>query len=267
MRLRPIALGFALPGFALLGLPSFGAAQAPAQVTGRVIAAQTGDPVGSAMIRLGLSPEYAISDPDGYFTLEVSDGDIPTLVVTAPGFSKRYEPIAALATAPQEIRLDPEPIELEGVEVEVRSTIRVRLDRRRNIVPWNYVLEGDLLTQAKEDNLWELVGDRHNFDFEGYTDFGCTRARIRGKVQAVQLYIDERPVRLDWLKQFRPDDFALVEVYSFGGGIHAYTQKYMDWMIENEGVPTPWDTLFRMCPPPEPEPGEIKRGRPVGRSQ
>lgn len=258
MRLRSIVLGLAL-----LASPGAVVAQAPVEATGRVVDARTGDPVGSAMIRLGLSPAYTISDPEGYFTLEINDADVPTLVVTAPGFSKRYEPVDLAAVGPFEIRLDPEPIELEGVEVEVRS-VRTRLDRRRNIVPWNYVLEADLLAKADENNLWELVGDRHNFDFEGYSDFGCTKARIRGKIQTVGLYIDERPVRLDWLRQFRPDEFALVEVYGFGGGIHAYTPKYMEWMTENGGIPTPFDMLFKMCPAGEPEPGARKRGRPVG---
>ena len=164
-----------------------------------------------------------------------------------------------------EIRLSPDPIELAGFDVELLS-FRTRLARRRNWIPHNYALEGELLSASKADNVWDLVGERHNFHFDGFTDYGCPQARIFEGLTTVSLYVDERPVRIGIFQQYRPRDFALVEVYNLGGAIHAYTQKYLNWMTENSYSPPSFETLATLCPPEELPPGTMKRGRPVGPS-
>lgn len=234
-------------------------------VTGRVVDGRSEDAVVSAMIRLGQSPNYAISDLDGRFRTTLNEPSVQTLVVTAPGYAKRYQPVEPGLSDDLEIRLSPDPIELEGFDVDLLS-FRTRLDRRRNWIPHNYALEGNLLSASTADNVWDLVGERHNFHFDGFTDYGCPTARIFEGLTTVALYVDERPVRIGVFQQYRPQDFVLVEVYNMGAQIHAYTQKYLNWMTENSSPPPSFDTLAQLCPNEKPPPGTMKRGRPVGPS-
>ncbi|MDH3225260.1 MAG: hypothetical protein OEO23_16180 [Gemmatimonadota bacterium] len=69
---------------------------------------------------------------------------------------------------------------------------------------------------------------------------------------------------MDQFLEFRPQDFARVEVVGFGAQMRAYTQEYLDWMTENDHVAPAFETEFSMCPPTKAPPGTRKRGRPVG---
>ena len=197
------------------------------------------------------------------FQIELPDAGTRTLVVTAHGFAKSYHPVEDGLAGEIEIRLSPDPFELEGFEVELLA-FRTRLERRRNWVPYNYALEGELLSLSKAENVWDLVGDRHNFHFDGFTDYGCPQARIFEGLTTVSLYVDERPVRIGIFQQYRPQDFVLVEVFNFGSAIHAYTQEYMNWMTDHSYPPPAFDTLAQLCPAEEATPGTMKRGRLVG---
>ena len=67
-------------------------------------------------------------------------------------------------------------------------------------------------------------------------------------------------------EEFAPQDFAVVEVMAFGRVIRAYTQKYIDWMTENDKVAVPYEFIPGLCPPQKTPPGTMRRGRPVGPS-
>ena len=238
-------------------------------VRGIVIDVRTSAPVVGAMVRLGVTEHYGISREDGRFTVDVGDATgTHMLVATAPGYAKRYEP-AEVGGEAVTIRMDPEPIELEGVEASV-TTYRTHMRRRLNALSaagtFFYTLEGGLLTESTADNVWELVGRRHGFYFEGYSDYGCPLASIHGERGRVNLFIDDRPVRFGIFEEHAPQDFVVVEVIAFGRQINAYTQKYLDWMTGLERRATPFEMLPGLCPPLKTPPGTMKRGRPVGPS-
>lgn len=259
---RAVVLLFA--GAALV-LPVTASAQS---VRGSVRDARTGAPIVSALIRLGLTEHYTVSDEDGDFRLHASGTTgVHSLVVTAPGYARRYEPADVDEDAEVAILMAPEPIELGGVEASV-MTFRTRMRRRMNAAAalgtTVYAIDGALLDRSTAEHVWDLVRRRHGFRFEGFSDYGCPRATIFGQPVIADLYIDDRPVTINRMQEFRPQDFAVVEVINHGSGIRAYTQEYIDWMTENDRIAVPYGMIPGLCPPAETPPGTLKRGRPVG---
>lgn len=234
-------------------------------MSGRVVDARTGDPVIGALVQLGLTEYYAVAWEDGSFVLRASRAEGPTtLVISAPGYAKRYEPVDPRAARQIVVRLFPDPIELDGIEAAV-VTYPTRLKRRLNasLRPW-YALEGPLLELAREENVWDLVANRTGLRYVGHGEYGCPAASVHGKEIRVDLFVDDRPILFNDFLGHAPQDFARVEIVSFGSEMRAYTQGYLDWMTENEHVAPAFATEFKMCPRMKPPPGTLRRGRPVG---
>ena len=235
-------------------------------ISGKVVDARTGAAVVGALVTLGLTEYYSVAWEDGTFVLEWSGPEeAQTLVVSAPGYAKRYEPVDPSTSDVVVIRLFPDPIELEGVEATV-VTYPTRLKRRLNraMVSW-YALEGPLLELAREDNVWDLVANRTGLVYVGHGEYGCPAASLNGRSVRVDLFVNDRPVLLNDFLTYAPQEFARVEIVGRGGVMRAYTQEYLDWMTENEYVAPAFETEFKMCPRMKPAPGSMRRGRPVGR--
>ncbi|MDH3225259.1 MAG: carboxypeptidase-like regulatory domain-containing protein [Gemmatimonadota bacterium] len=157
-------------------------------VAGTVEDARTGDPVMGALIELGLTEHYSLSWEDGSFDLEApGEGGTRTLIVSAPGYAKRYEPVDMDGRRPVTIRLFPDPIDLGGIEATV-VTYKTKLRRRlnRSTSHW-YALEGTLLEMSREDNVWDLVANRQGIRYDGLSDYGCPSASLHGRGLVVAL--------------------------------------------------------------------------------
>ena len=237
-------------------------------IHGHVSDLRTGDPVPNALVQLGLTEHYAVSNEQGNFSLRAAgESGTQTLIVTAPGYAKRYEPWAMEAEGDVIVTLAPQPIELGEIEASV-LTYRARIDRRLNQLSATdtgfYAIEGPLLERSTAKDVWDLVRIRHGFRFEGFSDYGCTRATIEGVPVIGELFIDDRPVRIGTLQEHAPQHFTRVEVIDKGRIIRAYTQEYLDWMTQNEKSAVPFLLIPGLCPPTESPPGTMRRGRPVG---
>ena len=263
MTLRTALGKAALPVLLLASTtPSAAIAQS---VRGVIRDAETGQPVVAALVQLGLTEHYAATREDGSFVLRApGESGVHSLVVTATGYAKRYEPADLEIDTEVRISLYPDPVPVEGVEVSVLP-FRTRMRRRLNSVDTpSYTLEGAVLQESTQRNVWDLVGWRHGFQFEGFSDYGCPIATIYGNRGPVALFVDDRPVTMGMFEERSPQDFAVVEVLAWGGELRAYTQKYIDWMTENEKVAIPFSMIPPFCPPSKPAPGTMRRGRPVG---
>ena len=237
-------------------------------IDGLVVDLRTEEPVPNALVQLGLTEHYAVTDDRGRFKLRArGETGTQTLVVTAPGYAKRYEPWEIGADGEPVVTLAPQPIELGEIEASV-LTYRARANRRLNeLSPTEtgfYAIEGPLLERSTADHVWDLVRIRHGFRFEGFSDYGCPRSVINGVPGIGELFIDDRPVRIGTLQEHPPQDFTRVEVIDRGRIIRAYTQEYLDWMTENERPAVPFEMIPGLCPPTEAPSGSTKRGRPVG---
>ncbi|MGI9626948.1 MAG: carboxypeptidase regulatory-like domain-containing protein [Longimicrobiales bacterium] len=237
-------------------------------IEGIVRDARTNDPVVSALIQLGQTEHYTVSDEGGRFNLNVEGASGPqVLIVSAPGYAKRYEPGDPSSAVRLVVLLSPEPIELEGVEGTVVS-YRTRMRRRMQdaLSPAHaYAIEGSLLEKSTAPNVWELVRVRHGFRFERFSDYGCPMVTINGSQVQADIFIDDRPARLETLQEHMPQDFAVVEVMDYGHAIRAYTQKYLDWATEHDKQAVPFLMYEPLCPRPKVAPGTLERGRPVGK--
>lgn len=113
---------------ASLGLPPPALAQDTTTVTltGFVVDATTGERLPGATVTVDGAARATTSDSLGAFTLHRVPAGPALLRVTALGYEELLAPVEAVAGEPPlELRLQPEPLELEGIEVtgDARSTL------------------------------------------------------------------------------------------------------------------------------------------------
>lgn len=230
-----------------------------ASASGLVVDALTGEPVLAAVVRLSLSPIWTVTDDKGMFELSGLRPGWQVIRFEATGYQELNLPVEAGDGAKIRAELFPAPLPLEGFEVEVQ-TFRTRLNRRRNARYRShaFVLDAELLAASEANDLWELVEKRHGLWFDGFGTFGCPMAWIYGRRTMVHIVVNERPLRLEALKDFRPGDFALVEVWDlWNRGRHsktpeiwAYTQEYLERMESQGRQPRHFETMAYLCPAP-----------------
>ena len=218
-------------------------------LAGQIVDAVNERPIIAAVIKVPDLRRFVFSDVRGRFLFPDFPEGTWDIVVAQLGYHTLEGSVTVAEGNGLHFRLEPDPVALEEITAG-GLTYKTRLARRRNrsLAP-SYVLEGEALLTSAKDNVWDLVGWQHGFHFEGYNDFGCPMATIYGVRARVGLYIDDRAVRIGIFEEFRPQDFALVEVYSYGGAIRAYTQQYLDRMTRERRVAVSLNSIPGLCPP------------------
>lgn len=234
--------------------PRWASGQIP-KVRGQAVDSSNGTAVISAFVTIDGIRAYDLTDEDGRFAIDLEEGLLPTkrnLRVSALG----YIPLVVSIDVPHPdvivVTLQPEPIPLEGIEAAVVS-YQQRLRVRRNgtlLRRRPYVIGREALRAHWAENVWDLVGSRHGFSFDGYSDYGCAIASIDGRRRVVELLIDDRPIRIADFELFHPSDFALVEVWRTSGPwmIQAYTHDYLDQATLAGRRPPPPAVMRTLCP-------------------
>ena len=216
-------------------------------LAGQIVDAVNGAPVIAALVKVPALRQVASSDVNGRFRLADFPEGTWDIVVEQLGYHTLTGSVTVAEGNGLNLRLNPNPVALE----EIRAgglTYKTRLRRRRNALGMrSYALEGEALLNTRHEDVWELVGSREGFRFEGYSTYGCPLATIYGVPRIVELYVDDRPVRIGIFDQYSPADFAMVEVYEFGAMIKAYTQPYLDRMTQERRVAV--KSTPRLCPP------------------
>ncbi|MGH7482338.1 MAG: carboxypeptidase regulatory-like domain-containing protein [Longimicrobiales bacterium] len=234
-----------LPVLALVLAVAHSAAAAqepePVAVRGLVVAEDGGQPLAGAWVELGSSDRGVLTDHEGRFRL----GDIPPgpalLIVERLGYATGLVPFQAgpdsLSTLT--VRLTPKPVLLEGLRV-----VFDRFERRRNATPVSvrYFDESDLL-RATQGDVVRFLRSR-----AGLFVTPCYSTRIvsnlclwrRGQRIVPSVYIDERRAfGLHELRHYDPSDFYMIEVYSRGAHIRAYTRWFMAHAADRRLHPIP----------------------------
>jgi len=224
-----------------------GADTATFTLTGQIADAVNGTPVIAALVKVPALRQVATSDVNGRFRLADFPEGTWDIVVEQLGYHTLTGSVTVAEGNGLNLRLNPDPVALE----EIRAgglTYRTRLRRRRNASrARSYELAGEALWNSRHENVWDLVARREGFHFQGYSNYGCPRATIYGAPVIVGLYVDDRAVRMGIFDQYRPADFAMVEVYEFGAAIKAYTQAYLDRMTRERRVAV--SSTPSLCPP------------------
>ena len=247
--LGAVVLAVALGAPGTIAPPHAAAQQAPTfTLTGQVVDAINERPIIAAVVKVPDLRRFVFSDVRGRFHFSDFPEGTWDIAVAQLGYHTLDGSITVTEGNGLYFRLEPDPVALEEITAG-GLTFKTRLARRRNrsLAP-SYVLEGEALLTSTKENVWDMVGWQHGFHFEGYNDFGCPMATIYGSRGTVGLYIDDRAVRIGIFEEFAPYDFALVEVYSFGGTMRAYTQQYLDRMTRERRVAVSLNMIPGLCP-------------------
>lgn len=242
------ALAATLPSGGALAQDTAGGAEAATfTLAGQITDAVNGAPVIAALVKVPALRQVASSDINGRFRLADFPEGTWNIVVEQLGYHTLTGSVTVAEGNGLTLRLNPDPVALD----EIRAgglTYRTRLRRRRNAVAArSYELAGEALWNSRHENVWDLVGSREGFHFQGYSNYGCPLATIYGAPVIVGLYVNDRAVRIGIFDQYKPTDFAMVEVYNFGATIKAYTQPYLDRMTRERRVAV--SSTPSLCPP------------------
>ncbi len=244
-----VVLAVALGAPGAIAPPRATAQEAPTfTLTGQIRDALNDAPIIAAVIKVPDLRRFVFSDVRGRF--HFADFPVGTwdIVVSQLGYHTLEGSVTVTEGNGLYLRLEPDPVALEEITAG-GLTYKTRLARRRNrSLARSYVLEGEALLTSAKENVWDLAGWQHGFHFEGYNDYGCPMATIYGSQGTVGLYIDDRAVRYGIFEEFAPQDFALVEVYDYGGTMRAYTQQYLDRMTRERRVAVSLNMIPGLCP-------------------
>ena len=243
---RPVRSGWVGVACLLALLPASGlrgqeprASPTTGVVRGVVVDDGTGTPLEGARVRLEGERRGVLADSLGAFEIRGAPLGFNFLSVDHYGFVGMVVPVDVTAgpQVPVELRLPASPLVVEGITVAAEhvATMEQRLRSRRRAVPYAVrAFDLERLTRSAATTMVEFL------QFEGSMFTVPCPARTlanscivrRGRVQEPVVYIDE--VRafgsLDQLATYSPHELYLVEVYSMGSEIRAYTHNFMHRM-------------------------------------
>lgn len=251
---RSLAVGLALLALAApAGAQQGGSASRPTTtLTGIVVDAVRGDPLPNAIVVWDELNRGTLSDAEGRFVLSGVPLGAGTLAVKQYGYEEINLDLDVTAgLAALRVELTPGPIALEGFSVlaDHLATMDRRLESRRQA--WGgsvRSLDQARLTASGAFDALELLANTGSLHFVSCSQTLPARSfqRVarsagegpcisrRGTVTNPKVFIDEAPVLggLGFLATFRPYELYLVEVYSGGAQIRAYTHWYMERMAK-----------------------------------
>ena len=227
-----------------LTAPALRAQEEPASehvVSGSVVDASSGEPVSQAMVSVEEASWGVFTGSDGTFRIEGVAPGSHVLVAERLGYRPTTTRIAVgdVDEAGIELRMDPDPLLLEGVQV-----VSNRFKRRRNATATSVdAFQQDDLLGSQYVSVAEFIEARAGVPMVNcparFLQFDC--ALVRGRAQPVSVYIDEAPVfaGLDQLDAYLPGDLYLLEIYGRGRHIRAYTHGFIERAAERRIWPIP----------------------------
>ena len=205
---------------------------------GVVVDRLKGDPLPNAVVLLADENRGLLTDSLGRFTFDRVPLGPQILAVKQYGYDEVNLDLDLREDHPElTVELDPGPIALQGFEVVARNlaTMDRQLETRRRAFAGSVrAHEQDRLAASGADNVMQFLQLQG-----GLQAYRCGRISgaclfARGRVTEPKIYIDEARVvgGLDFLAMFKPYELYLVEVFSGGAEIRAYTHWYMERMAE-----------------------------------
>lgn len=235
---------------ALEGITVTGEARGGLQ--GLVVDEITRRPLPATLLRL--EPRAAaLTDSTGVFSFRELPPGGGLLLVEQFGYETLYVPIPEDRSRLLEIALRPMPMGVDGITVEaVRENLAAmtrRIGNRRNaaavpVMSWDQ----EALVGARSRDMRDFLESETPVILvpcpRGSTAEGCVLGR-RGLITRMSVCIDEMPATggLLQLGSYRPDELYLVEVYSRGSLVVAYTVEFMERLARRQRALTPLEYL------------------------
>ncbi len=239
--LSAMSIPTALAGQAEAGarVPSQQEAETRRPVAGIIRDADTGSVLPGARIRIEELRRGTLSDDFGRFSIDAVEPGLHLISIERYGYASAE---GTIDTRPQsgavlEIELLPKPVMLDGLTVvtDRLELMETRLRSRRNAVPRSTrAFDQERLVRSPARDLLEFLAVDASL-----SPVHCGAGRVggwclvrRGRPIEPRVYIDEAPVigGLDQLQSYQPHDLYLIEVYSLGLEIRAYTHQFMERM-------------------------------------
>ena len=210
-----------------------------AAIIGHVVDAQTETLLAGVWVSVEGSDWGSFTNNEGRFLLPEVEAGSYVIVVAHLG----YETVSVGVEwtefgAPVQIRMEPDPILLEGLEI---VTDRFR-QRRRAAATSVRAFELEELTNSTSWSIIDFLASRALVALSRcdgrYSDM-C--ARVRGWRTQSFLYVDEMPIFDGWafLQTLAPHDLYMVEVYNGGRQIRAYSHPFMERAAGTRLFPLP----------------------------
>lgn len=217
-------------------------------VQGVVRDADSGTPVAGARVRLQELRRGILSDERGRFEFENVPVGIQVLSVDQYGYSS-LEATFDTGTGGDvtiDMELPPLPVMLDGVTVvaDRLALMNRRLtNRRRAFASSSRAFEQGRLVRSTATDMRDFLQTEALLTEVACPEpsFGSVCVLRRGRAVEPRVYIDEAPVigGADMLATYRPYDLYLVEIFSQGLEIRAYTHMFMERMARRPMVLIP----------------------------
>ncbi len=255
---------------------SAAAAQIPAVLYGRIEDAVTRAPLADVRVSTPDSSVFVLTDTTGAFSIEVADRSGITVLVERYGYvADRFDLTEDEVSRVTVLLLEPDPLELAGVDIEAQTAldaVLVQLENRRNIYPYAVrAYDGTDFTESTAfGSAWEFLYARLPKLYE------CTHSRsglcigdpphsftnlgdrpditpYSGPAPQVAVCIDghESVLAVQELRTLGIGSVALLEIYREGReGVRVYTADYLRFAARMGGVYIPpthsWSPRGRM---------------------
>lgn len=235
---------------ALEGITVTGEARGGLQ--GLVVDEATRRPLPATLLRL--EPRAAaLTDSTGVFSFRELPPGGGLLLVEQFGYEALYVPIPEDRSRILEIALRPMPVGVDGITVEaVRENVAAmtrQIRNRRNAAAVGVLAyDQEALVGARSRDMWNFFESETPVIFvpcpRRSTSEDCVLGR-GGRPAGMSVCIDEMPAPggLLQLGSYRPDELYLVEVYSRGSLVLAYTREYMERLAQRQRTLTPMEYL------------------------
>ena len=160
---------------------------------GNVVDYLTEGPIEDASVELVELNRVAVTDANGYFQFTDLFPGRYTIATTGFGYEPNLEPSEVPFGAVLVVRLNPAPVDVAGLEVEVTRVIRqIELRRLATAAP-STGFDRDILNKTVDNDLVEFVSQRTTLDIVE-DSFGLPVALSRNRVRRLRVCLDEVPV-------------------------------------------------------------------------
>jgi hypothetical protein len=197
-------------------------------MSGSILDAGSGAPVHGAVVEFVPSKRYVLTDTAGRFVLGSLKPGPYRVVTSRIGYEDHDTTLVLEAATSIELRMQPNPIALRGITV-----LQDRFKARRNAAA-SSVRSFDrlqLLNSGARDAADFVLRRGMFMPIACASSFSQWCAIVRGQRTEISVYIDERPAfGLEELSTYMPHELFLVEVYSGGRHVRAYTNWWVEGM-------------------------------------
>jgi hypothetical protein len=206
------------------------AGQTPGLLRGHLLDASTYAPVAGAFVALQESNRGVLSDSEGYFALPVPRADQYTLRVRQLGYRDLSMSLTAESAAqPLLFQLDPDPVEIDGLEILVQRF----QDRRRGPFGAVDVIDNEQLLRDPSGAASDLVRRVVPFARPCTPEDENLCVNTQGRLDPLMICVDDRRVNefMVELEHLDPRGLYMVEVFRRGGQVRLYTRGYIERLL------------------------------------